>query len=144
LIAVMSAGPNGNGHGRANGTANGAANGAANTVANGAQTASVAPSIAMSPDSAASAPAATDEDERASDEQQVAPVSDENVEQARFIGNIRTMVYHDVDADGLPAEENRIFFPSEADALEAGYHRDRDEVSPPTESGTPSGNVGTA
>lgn len=46
-----------------------------------------------------------------------------------FIGNIRTMVYHTADADNLPTEENRIYFASEEEARQMGYHRDRDEVS---------------
>ena len=41
-----------------------------------------------------------------------------------LIGNIRTMVYHDAtDDQELPAEENRIYFASETEAQEAGYHR---------------------
>jgi hypothetical protein len=41
-----------------------------------------------------------------------------------LVGNIRTMVYHDVNDDQeLPAEEHRIYFASETEALEAGYHR---------------------
>ncbi len=41
-----------------------------------------------------------------------------------LVGNIRTMVYHDADDDQeLPAEENRIYFASETEAQEAGYHR---------------------
>jgi hypothetical protein len=41
-----------------------------------------------------------------------------------LVGNIRTMVYHDVNEDQeLPAEENRIYFASETEAQEAGYRR---------------------
>jgi hypothetical protein len=41
-----------------------------------------------------------------------------------LVGNIRTMVYHDVSDDQeLPSEENRIYFASETEAQEAGYHR---------------------
>jgi hypothetical protein len=41
-----------------------------------------------------------------------------------LVGNIRTLVYHDVSDDQeLPAEENRIYFASETEAQEAGYHR---------------------
>ncbi len=50
--------------------------------------------------------------------------------EARFIGNIRTMVYHDADDTDLPAEENRIYFASEEEARDAGYHRHRDEILP--------------
>jgi hypothetical protein len=59
---------------------------------------------------------------------------------APFIGNIHTMIYHEADADDLPAEENRIYFASEAEARLAGYRRDRDEVLPSEEeSATPTG-----
>jgi len=45
-------------------------------------------------------------------------------EMGPLIGNIRTMVYHDVSDDQeLPSEENRIYFASETEAQEAGYHR---------------------
>ncbi len=41
-----------------------------------------------------------------------------------LVGNIRTMVYHDVNDDQeLPSEENRIYFASESEAQEAGYRR---------------------
>lgn len=54
---------------------------------------------------------------------------------ARYIGNIHTMVYHEADAapDELPAEENRIYFLTEAEARAAGFHRDREEVAPAAE-----------
>jgi hypothetical protein len=45
------------------------------------------------------------------------------VEQASYVGNVRTMVYHPADSDHLPAEENRIYFRSVEEAEEAGYHR---------------------
>ncbi len=46
------------------------------------------------------------------------------LEMGPLVGNIRTMVYHDVSDDQeLPGEENRIYFASETEALEAGYHR---------------------
>jgi hypothetical protein len=66
--------------------------------------------------------------------------------EAPYVGNIRTMVYHDADAERLPAEENRIYFASEEEAREAGFFRDRDEVSPTAESGagSPTQNVGPA
>jgi hypothetical protein len=45
-------------------------------------------------------------------------------EMGPLVGNIRTMVYHDAgDDQELPAEENRIYFASETEAQEAGYHR---------------------
>jgi|GEM_PF-1942990 len=49
-------------------------------------------------------------------------IDDSTLEQAAFIGNIRTQVYHPADSDHLPVEENRIYFRSEHDAKEAGYH----------------------
>jgi hypothetical protein len=143
LIAVMSSGPNSNGHGRANGASNGSgAPAAATSATTNAPSASAAPSTPTSSETATSAPSVSNADEGASNQADEAPINSENVERARYIGNIRTMVFHEANADGLPAEENRIYFPSEADALEAGYHRDRDEVSPPTESGSPTGNLG--
>ena len=46
------------------------------------------------------------------------------IEMGPLVGNIRTMVYHDANDDQeLPAEENRIYFASETEAQEAGYHR---------------------
>ena len=46
-----------------------------------------------------------------------------NPSQARYIGNIHTMVFHDADDAGhLPAEENRIYFSSEDEARQAGFH----------------------
>ena len=71
-------------------------------------------------------------------------VGEETIRQAQFIGNIRTMVYHEADAENLPAEENRIYFASEEEARDAGFRRDRDEVSPPAESGAPTQNAGPA
>lgn len=46
-----------------------------------------------------------------------------NSSQARYIGNIHTLVFHDAaDVEHLPTEENRIYFSSEAEATAAGYH----------------------
>jgi hypothetical protein len=45
-------------------------------------------------------------------------------EMGPLVGNIRTMVYHDANiGEELPTEENRIYFASETEAQEAGYHR---------------------
>lgn len=52
-----------------------------------------------------------------------------NANDAAFVGNIHTMVYHAADADDLPTEENRIYFASEDEAHERGYRRARDGVS---------------
>ncbi len=54
--------------------------------------------------------------------------------QAKFIGNVRTLVFHDADAKDLPAEENRVYFASAEEARLAGYRRDRDEVVGKSES----------
>ncbi len=52
-------------------------------------------------------------------------------EEAAFVGNMHTMVYHDArDEQHLPAEENRIYFASEEEAREMGYRRARGEVPP--------------
>jgi hypothetical protein len=72
-------------------------------------------------DAAAGAPATTTATEEAS-------LGVEGPAQAKFIGNVRTMVFHDADAKDLPAEENRVYFASAEDARLAGYRRDRDEV----------------
>jgi hypothetical protein len=43
--------------------------------------------------------------------------------EARFVGNIHTMIFHDADdSEHLPAEDNRIYFSSEDEARQAGYH----------------------
>jgi hypothetical protein len=61
-----------------------------------------------------------------------------NPNEAPFIGDIHTMIYHEADASDLPAKENRIYFASEAEARAAGFRRDRDEVAPP-ETGSATG-----
>jgi hypothetical protein len=56
--------------------------------------------------------------------------SAEDVASARYVGNIHTMIYHDVgDAAHLPAEENRIYFATEEEAEEAGFQRARSGVA---------------
>lgn len=57
-----------------------------------------------------------------------APAGVVEADEAPFIGNIRTMVYHERDDENLPAEENRIYFASEEEAHERGYRRDRADV----------------
>ena len=53
--------------------------------------------------------------------------------QARYIGNIHTMVFHDADDAGhLPAEENRIYFSSEDEARQAGFRFSREAEDAPT------------
>ncbi len=49
------------------------------------------------------------------------------------VGNRQSLVFHAFDSQVLPAEENRAYFASEAEALAAGYHRskhDRDRERP--------------
>lgn len=51
-------------------------------------------------------------------------------DQARYIGNVRTMIFRSADDTGfLPAEENRIYFASESAAREAGYRMAREPES---------------
>lgn len=54
------------------------------------------------------------------------------VSQARYIGNIHTMVFHKADDTAhLPAEENRIYFLSEDEARQAGYRYSRESQDAP-------------
>ncbi|HKD75809.1 MAG TPA: hypothetical protein VKB76_09950, partial [Ktedonobacterales bacterium] len=46
-----------------------------------------------------------------------------DITQAQFVGNVRTMVYHPLESEHLPSEENRIYFRSEEDAEMSGYHK---------------------
>lgn len=41
------------------------------------------------------------------------------------VGNRQSLVFHALDSQVLPAEENRAYFASEAEAIEAGYHRSK-------------------
>jgi hypothetical protein len=44
--------------------------------------------------------------------------------EARYVGNIHTMIFQAADdADHLPAEENRMYFSTEDEARQAGYHQ---------------------
>src|SRR5260221_6892441 len=95
-----------------------------------AATATPAPSIETAQANGAAAPTGQDQNSPASAEEAIA---------APFIGNIRTMVYHEADDDDLPAEENRIYFVSEDEAREAGYRRHRDEVAPGAQADETSG-----
>ncbi|MGH2516551.1 MAG: hypothetical protein ACRDHP_12925 [Ktedonobacterales bacterium] len=58
-----------------------------------------------------------------------APAGVADANNAAFIGNIHTMVFHEADAGDLPAKGNRIYFGSEEEARDAGFRRARDEVS---------------
>jgi hypothetical protein len=88
------------------------------------------PSVAAAQANGAAAP--TEQD-------QSSPASAEEANAAPFIGNIRTMVYHEAADDDLPAEENRIYFVSEDEARQAGYRRHRDEVAPGAQADETSG-----
>jgi hypothetical protein len=88
------------------------------------------PSMAAAQANGAAAP--TEQD-------QSSPASAEEANAAPFIGNIRTMVYHEAADDDLPAEENRIYFVSEDEARQAGYRRHRDEVAPGAQADETSG-----
>jgi hypothetical protein len=93
-------------------------------------TATPAPSVAAAQANGAAAP--TEQDQNS-------PASAEEANAAPFIGNIRTMVYHEAADDDLPAEENRIYFVSEDEARQAGYRRHRDEVAPGAQADETSG-----
>ncbi len=43
-------------------------------------------------------------------------------EQAPFIGDVRTLVYHEAGDENLPAEGDQVYFASREDAEGAGYH----------------------
>lgn len=47
--------------------------------------------------------------------------SGEGDEAVRFIGNKNSMVFHNPTCNGLPAEQNRIYFDSREEALEKGF-----------------------
>ena len=90
------------------------------------------PAPSMAPAQANGAAAPTEQD-------QSSPASAEEANVAPFIGNIRTMIYHEAADDDLPAEENRIYFVSEDEARQAGYRRHRDEVAPGAQADETSG-----
>ncbi|HKB48503.1 MAG TPA: hypothetical protein VKC57_12450 [Ktedonobacterales bacterium] len=93
-------------------------------------TATPIPSVAAAQANGAAAP---------NEQDQSSPASAEEANAAPFIGNIRTMVYHEAADDDLPAEENRIYFVSEDEARQAGYRRYRDEVAPGAQADETSG-----
>jgi hypothetical protein len=47
---------------------------------------------------------------------------DDPSKESQFIGNAHTRVYHPADSVHLPAEENRIYFRSQTEAENAGFH----------------------
>jgi hypothetical protein len=52
-----------------------------------------------------------------------------DIEGAAVVGNIRTMAYHLPDDEHLPDEDNRVYFSSEEEALQAGFHFSPGEIS---------------
>ena len=146
LIAVVTAPHNGNGHANepsneprtsAAGSARPVADASTDVPAPGALDATQPATTVSRSSEADGIMAVAEESEGAAD------LAGDTTQQEQFIGNIRTMVYHDADAEGLPTEENRIYFASEEEARQAGFRRDRDEVVPSAESGTPSQNSGS-
>jgi hypothetical protein len=49
-------------------------------------------------------------------------LEDNPLANAPFVGNARTMVYHLSDSMHLPSEDNRVYFRSQQEAEDAGYH----------------------
>jgi hypothetical protein len=52
-----------------------------------------------------------------------------DIEGAAVVGNIRTMAYHLPDDEHLPDEDNRVYFSSEEEAQQAGFHFSPGEIS---------------
>jgi type II secretory pathway pseudopilin PulG len=51
--------------------------------------------------------------------------------EAQFIGNVRTGIYHRANSPNLPAEENRIYFKSRAEAEAMGFQPNPEEFATP-------------
>lgn len=72
-------------------------------------------------------------DEPAAAAGMAADVKDEtgirDIEGAAVVGNIRTMAYHLPDDEHLPEEDNRVYFSSEEEARQAGFHFSPGEIS---------------
>lgn len=70
------------------------------------------------------APDAPDEDVQTTGMEQAPQIDREEVLErtsGAFIGNKSTRVFHAADANNLPAEDNRVYFDSEDEALAAGF-----------------------
>jgi hypothetical protein len=52
-----------------------------------------------------------------------------DIEGAAVVGNIRTMAYHLPGDEYLPEEDNRVYFSSEEEARQAGFHFSSGEIS---------------
>ncbi len=56
--------------------------------------------------------------------------SEDDAEGATFVGNIHSRVYHAIGSKHLPAPQHRIYFATEAEAVEAGYRPDSADMAP--------------
>jgi hypothetical protein len=50
-------------------------------------------------------------------------------EDARFVGDVKTLVYHEAGDDNLPAEDNRVYFANRVQAESAGFRPVKGEVA---------------
>jgi len=98
----------------------------------GDATASMTP-ITASASSTSSLNGFSTHDEFAAAVGMTADVQDEtgrpDIEGAAVVGNIRTMAYHWPDDKHLPEEDNRVYFSSEEEAQQAGFHFSPGEIS---------------
>lgn len=86
-----------------------------------APTAAVAPVTATANDGPAITEESPDDEPSAAEE----PIfSDDDAEDAAFVGNILSRVYHLANSSRLPAPQHRIYFASEEEAIAAGYRPD--------------------
>jgi hypothetical protein len=83
-----------------------------------------------------SAPTLAHEDTQSEDEDDTAPrmaaVGEPETtepEEAQFVGDIKTLVYHEADDDGLPTAENRVYFANREQAEAAGFRPVKGEVA---------------
>jgi hypothetical protein len=61
--------------------------------------------------------------------------SEPDIAAAVVVGNIRTLAYHFSDDANLPDEDNRVYFSSEEEARQAGFHHVTDEITSSENSG---------
>ena len=59
----------------------------------------------------------------------VAEAQPADPEEAQYIGNVKTLIYHEAGADDLPAEEDRVNFATREQAEAAGFHPVKGEVA---------------
>lgn len=60
-----------------------------------------------------------------SDEPDTAPP-----DEAQFIGDVKTLLYHEADGENLPIEENRVYFADREQAEAAGFRPVKGELAP--------------